>query len=93
MSACLLAITHTEFKPLSALLQVLQWISYALSLRYYLAITRVLQKGMGIEVIQGDEIALAIFGVMILGAAALRFHKRTDGAYSIPPNFGGSYAY
>ena len=34
MSACLLAIIHTEFIPLSAMLQVLQWISYALALRY-----------------------------------------------------------
>jgi len=67
------------FFPLSAMPQVLQWISYAMPLRYYLAIIRVLLlKGVGIEAIQSDVIALAIFGAVIMGAAALRFRKRLD---------------
>ena len=38
------------FFPLEAMPRVLQWISYALPLRYYLAIIRVLMlKGVGIE--------------------------------------------
>jgi len=58
---------------------VLQWFSYVLPLRYYLSIIRVLLlKGVGIEAIQNDVIALAIFGVVIMGAAALRFRKRLD---------------
>ncbi len=67
------------FFPLSAMPEVLQWISYAMPLRYYLTIIRVLLlKGAGIEAIQSDVIALAIFGVVIMGAAALRFRKRLD---------------
>ena len=57
----------------------LQWISYAIPLRYFLKIIRVLLlKGVGLESIQGDVIALVVFGVVIMGAAALRFRKRLD---------------
>jgi hypothetical protein len=35
-------------------------------------------KGVGIEAIQREVIALAIFGIVIMGAAALRFRKRLD---------------
>lgn len=67
------------FFPLSAMPKFLQWISYAMPLRYYLAIIRVLLlKGVGLQAIRGDVIALAIFGVVIMGAAALRFRKRLD---------------
>jgi ABC-2 type transport system permease protein len=48
-------------------------------LRYYLSIIRVLLlKGVGIEMILNDVIALTLFGVLIMGAAALRFKKRLD---------------
>lgn len=67
------------FFPLNAMPQVLQWISHAMPLRYYLSIIRVLLlKGVGIESIQSEVIALAIFGVVIMGSAALRFRKRLD---------------
>lgn len=67
------------FFPLNAMPNILQWISYAMPLRYYLSIIRVLMlKGVGLESIQGDVIALTIFGVVIMGAAALRFRKRLD---------------
>ena len=57
----------------------LQWISYAIPMRYFLKIIRVLMlKGVGIESIQGELIALAIFGVAIMGAAARRIRKRLD---------------
>jgi ABC-2 type transport system permease protein len=65
--------------PLQAMPVVLQWISYAIPLRYFLVIIRALMiKGVGIERILPDVIALAIFGVVIMGAAALRFKKRLD---------------
>ena len=65
--------------PLEAMPVVLQWISYAIPLRYFLAIIRTLMlKGVGIESILPNVIALAIFGVVIMGAAALRFRKRLD---------------
>jgi ABC-2 type transport system permease protein len=67
------------FFPIDAMPTVLQWISYAMPLRYYLNIIRVLLlKGVGLGAIMNDVIALTIFGVVIMGAAALRFRKRLD---------------
>ncbi len=67
------------FFPLDAMPKVLYYISYAMPLRYYLTIIRVLLlKGVGIEMIWNDVIALTIFGIVIMGAAALRFRKRLD---------------
>jgi len=67
------------FFPLRNMPMILQWISYFIPLRYFLKIIRVLMlKGVGIESIRIDVIALAVFGVMIMGAAARRFRKRLD---------------
>jgi ABC-2 type transport system permease protein len=67
------------FFPLEAMPQILQWISYAMPLRYYLSIIRVLLlKGVGLESILPDLIALTAFGLLIMTAAALRFRKRLD---------------
>ena len=67
------------FFPLEAMPKFLQWVSYAIPLRYYLVIIRSLMlKGVGIEAIQREVIALAIFGTVIMTAAALRFRKRLD---------------
>jgi ABC-2 type transport system permease protein len=67
------------FFPIDAMPTVLQWISYAMPLRYYLNIIRVLLlKGVGLGAIMNDVVALTIFGVVIMGAAALRFRKRLD---------------
>jgi ABC-2 type transport system permease protein len=57
----------------------LQFVSYAIPLRYFLVIIRtLLLKGVGLAAIQNEVIALAIFGVVIMGAAAARFRKRLD---------------
>ncbi len=67
------------FFPLEAMPKVLQWISYAIPLRYYLVVIRSLMlKGVGFEAIQREVIALTLFGVVIMTAAALRFRKRLD---------------
>ncbi|GAB4492983.1 MAG: ABC transporter permease [Anaerolineales bacterium] len=67
------------FFPLDAMPKALYYISYAMPLRYYLSIIRVLLlKGVGIESILPDVLALTIFGVVIMTAAALRFKKRLD---------------
>lgn len=67
------------FFPLEAMPQVLQWVSYLVPLRYYLVIIRALLiKGAGLAAIWPETLALAIFGLLILGAAALRFRKRLD---------------
>ena len=67
------------FFPIDAMPPVLQLISYAIPMRYYLVIIRsLLLKGVGLEVIWPEVLALVIFGVVIMGAASLRFHKRLD---------------
>ena len=67
------------FFPLQAMPKLLQWISYIFPLRYYLVIIRSLMlKGVGVAYFKLDLLALAIFGVVIMSAAALRFRKRLD---------------
>ena len=67
------------FFPLEAMPLVLRWISYIVPLRYYLVIIRaLLLKGVGAAAIQNEIIALALFGVGIMTAAATRFRKRLD---------------
>jgi len=67
------------FFPLEAMPQFLQIVSYAIPLRYYLIVIRaLLLKGVGPAAIQNELIALTLFGVIIMGAAALRFRKRLD---------------
>jgi len=67
------------FFPLEAMPQFLQWVSYLTPLRYYLVIIRsLLLKGVGAEMLRGDILALAIFGLVIMSAAAMRFRKRLD---------------
>ncbi len=67
------------FFPLENMPMFLQAVSYVIPLRYFLNIIRVLLlKGVGLESIRGDVLALVIFGAVIMGAAALRFRKRLD---------------
>ena len=67
------------FFPLEAMPVVLRWISYLVPLRYYLVIIRsLLLKGVGVAALQNEIIALSLFGVVIMSAAALRFRKRLD---------------
>ncbi|MCA9935087.1 MAG: ABC transporter permease [Anaerolineales bacterium] len=67
------------FFPLEAMPIVLQWFSYLTPLRYYLTIIRaLLVKGVGFGAIQGDVVALALFGLGIMTLAAMRFRKRLD---------------
>jgi len=67
------------FFPIDAMPKFLQIISYGIPLRYFLVIIRaLLLKGVGPGPIKTEIIALAIFGVVIMSAAALRFRKRLD---------------
>jgi ABC-2 type transport system permease protein len=67
------------FFPLEAMPKILQWVSYIIPLRYYLVIIRALLiKGVGAGPILPEIIALAAFGILIMGAAAVRFRKRLD---------------
>jgi ABC-2 type transport system permease protein len=67
------------FFPIEAMPVVLKWASYVFPLRYYLVIIRSLMvKGVGLETIRSEVIALAIFGVTIMTIAVMRFRKRLD---------------
>ncbi|MBI3161671.1 MAG: ABC transporter permease [Chloroflexi bacterium] len=67
------------FFPLEAMPKILQWLSYLMPLRYYLVIIRsLLLKGIGLEMIQFNVIAMCLFAVGIMTLAALRFRKRLD---------------
>jgi ABC-2 type transport system permease protein len=67
------------FFPLAAMPPVLRAISYIIPLRYYLIIIRsVLLKGVGAGSLLSEIVALAIFGMVVMAAAALRFRKRLD---------------
>ncbi len=65
--------------PLEAMPRILQIISYAVPLRYYLIINRsLLLKGVGVSALQTEIISLAVFGIVIMTLASLRFRKRLD---------------
>jgi len=67
------------FFPLEAMPQFLQWVSYIVPLRYYLTIIRALLiKGVGAGPIMPEIVALTVFGILIMTAAATRFRKRLD---------------
>ncbi|HXD11127.1 MAG TPA: ABC transporter permease [Anaerolineales bacterium] len=67
------------FFPIEAMPYALQLISYLSPLRYYLVAIRALMlKGADLAAIQNQLIALAVFGLLIMGAAARRFHKTLD---------------
>jgi ABC-2 type transport system permease protein len=67
------------FFPIEAMPQFLQWVSYVIPLRYYLIIIRALLiKGVGAGPIWSEILALTLFGIAIMGAAAIRFRKRLD---------------
>jgi ABC-2 type transport system permease protein len=67
------------FFPIAAMPPFLQAVSYLVPLRYFLTIVRaIVLKGVGLESIGNEVIALAIFCVVIMAAAVLRFRKRLD---------------
>ncbi len=56
-----------------------QYLTYLNPLRYFMQIVRDLfLKGVGIQALWQQMLALMIFGVTILGISALRFHKNLD---------------
>lgn len=67
------------FFPIDAMPPFLQAISYVIPLRYYLVIIRsLLVKGVGFSALEGQTLALGLFALVIMGAAARRFRKRLD---------------
>jgi ABC-2 type transport system permease protein len=65
--------------PLAAMPWYLQAFSHLIPLRYFLIIVRgIIIKGVAIDTLWTEVIALSIFAVIIMGGAAARFRKRLD---------------
>ncbi len=63
--------------PIENMPQIIQAISYLLPLRYFFVIVRgIFLKGVGMDVLWPQALALLVFGVGILGLSAVRFRKR-----------------
>ena len=67
------------FFPIDAMPKFLQVVSYIIPLRFYLVIIRALLiKGVGVQALQNEIIALIIFAIVIMAGASARFRKRLD---------------
>ncbi len=56
-----------------------QILTYLNPLRYFMQILRgIFLKGIGLDVLWPQMLALALFGAAIIVLSALRFHKRLD---------------
>ncbi len=65
--------------PVAAMPRVLQFVSLAIPLRYYLIVVRgIVLKGVGMPALWPEVIALSIFAVLVITGAATRFKKRLD---------------
>jgi ABC-2 type transport system permease protein len=62
--------------PIENMPQPVQWVTYLNPLRYYIVIVRdVFLKGIGLQVLWPQFVAIAILGASILWFAIRRFHK------------------
>ncbi len=67
------------FFPVESMPLVLQYVSKVIPLTYALVIIRgIIMKGVGLEILLSQVIALSIFMVVILALAATRFRKRLE---------------
>ena len=65
--------------PVAAMPRVLQFVSHAIPLRYYLIVVRgIVLKGVGMPALWPEVIALSIFAAVVITSAATRFKKRLD---------------
>lgn len=65
--------------PIASMPQFLQWVTYADPLRYFLVIIRAtFLKGVGLDVLWPQMLALAAIALSLLTIAVLRFRKSLD---------------
>ena len=65
--------------PIENMPIVIQWVTYLIPLRYFLVILRaIFLKGVGLETLWPQALALAAWGAAILSLAIARSTKRTD---------------
>ena len=74
------AITFSGFGfPISTMPQWLQYLTYLSPLRYFLVVLRgTYLKGVGMEILWPQMLAMAASGITLLTIAVLRFHKALD---------------
>ena len=74
------AITFSGFGfPISTMPQWLQYLTYLSPLRYFLVVLRgTYLKGIGLDILWPDMLAMAVLGASLLTIAILRFHKALD---------------
>jgi drug efflux transport system permease protein len=74
------AVTFSGFGfPISTMPQWLQYLTYLSPLRYFLIVLRgTYLKGVGMEVLWPQMLAMAGLGISLLTVAVLRFHKALD---------------
>jgi ABC-2 type transport system permease protein len=67
------------FFPIEAMPEWLQVITYIIPLRYMLVVIRgIIVKGVGLQILRQQVLALIIFGVVIMFLAAARFRKKLE---------------
>jgi ABC-2 type transport system permease protein len=65
--------------PIRNMPVAVQWLTYLDPVRYFIEIVRgIFLKGTGVRILWPQMAALAVYGVVVLGSSALRFHKRLD---------------
>ncbi len=63
--------------PIDNMPKILQYISYAVPLRYFLVIVRgIFMKGSGLNELWDELVALLIFGMVIFAVSSLQFKRR-----------------
>jgi ABC-2 type transport system permease protein len=70
-------LTSGFFTPISNMPRVVQYITYANPLRFFLAIVRgIMMKGASLDSLYPEVISLVVFGVIVFGFSWVRFSKR-----------------
>lgn len=65
--------------PIASMPQVVQWLTYLNPLRFFLVIIRgIFLKGVGIEILWPQCVALTILGIIVFSGAISLFKKRLD---------------
>ena len=65
--------------PITNMPQIIKWFTYINPLRYFLVIIRgIFLKGVGLDVLWPQFIALTIIGLVVFPASVMLFRKRLD---------------
>jgi len=71
-----LAFLSGTMVPISNMPRFLQWLTYLSPLRYYVEATLgIFLKGVGLEILWPQAVALTVYGLVLLGISTLRFRQ------------------